>query len=151
MKKKIVVTILSIILAIATIGYFTAQVTGKEVLEKMQRESIDTVVIEMISENSEDFSCLTSLELSADELSSFFEHLGNTRFRNLKTSPFAINTEIRYYLSFYDLDGREVCRMKFYGNDVLLVDYIYGTQPADHDRFKITSTSLGEWFEDILN
>lgn len=148
-NRFIAVLLIGAITLIFLISLFS-QVSGNEILGYIQKEDISLVTIEKTLENSDGMEQLKNHELTADELTQFYDYFAEMKLKNIDTSSFKIESEVRYYISFKNHDGNEVCTMKFYNDDALIFDYIYGTKSPVHERYKIINTGLVDYFELIL-
>ncbi len=152
MKKKIMTAaiIFAVILAVGAIIYFYPRTTGDELLECLHWENIETVTIEKTLENSKGITAVATCELTSEELSSFCELFRGTKLKSFHKETFRTSSDTRYYISFRDEQGTEVCWMRFYNDEVLIFDYLSYEQPTDIQRYKIAETALISFFEEIL-
>ncbi len=79
-----------------------------------------------------------------------FKIISNSQLKDIGLKPFAIDTEVRYFVYLCNSEGYAEGTMKFYGDKILIFDYVYGDRPATHKRYSIVSSSFKDFFESII-
>lgn len=152
MKKRKFVLILSgiiifILLYIAIGRHLT--ITGNEMLKFFQ-DDICYAKLEKTSEDENGKICLGTYYFTDKELQRLLKQIMNSEFREMRNTTFSVNTDIRYYISFWNSKGIVECEMKLYGADVLIFHYISGKKPAVHENYWIISTPIVNYFDAII-
>lgn len=125
------------------------RVSGDKLFDYIAAEGIVHITVQKTIENSAAVEDLGSFALTPSERERFYALLSETRLKDLGARPFAIHTEVRYYVSLCNSEGYAEGTMKFYGNDTMLFDYASGGRPAVHKRYAVESSSLQEFFDSV--
>lgn len=143
--KKIVVRCLILIAVLLCIlGRIFPE---KGVDDYIETDDIEEIVIKKVLEDGNGIEECCIFPLEKEDINEFYTILSEMNVTNLKTQPFSISKNIRYYVYLNDANGFSKGTMKFYGDEVLIFDYVYGDCPSIHKRYSITSSSIKYFFE----
>ena len=149
-KKGVLFLIIALIGAIAIILYFNHHISGDKLLNHIQMDNITQVSVKKTLEDSDSIEDLGHFYLCESEIQEFFEIFSSCQLKDIRQQSFPISTDVRYYVFLFNSEGNIEGTMKFYEDDVLIFDYIYGDRPAIHKRYSIMSSSFKNFFESII-
>lgn len=141
------------LVAAAVAAAFLSQrsVSGSKVYGYMRPDNISRMTVQKVLSGETGSEDLGTVELSESEMERFYELLQETKLRDIHSESFPIRTNVRYYAVFENLDGQIEGRMEFYGNDVMIFDYIYVDKPPVHRRYLIVTPPLEKFLESVFS
>ena len=148
MRKIIfIIPIISLITIIIFVVPLYQVVPGKNIVEQVPEiVNISVAVRKDVVIDSQVNIPGVFRKLAEDDVEQLFNAICESRFRDIGIDAFPIKTNSRYLIQIKNQNGVIITQMEFYGTDVLIVDYIYGSKPVVHKRYKILSTNLGSLF-----
>ena len=142
-KKVIVYLILLAFLLCA----FWGTLSGKEIVDYIEADGIEEIVIKKTLEDGNGIEDYCTFKLKSEDVRELYAMLSEMKVKNIGEKSFSINTNVRYYVYLNDANGFSKGTMKFYGDEVLIFDYVYGDRPPIHKRYSIVSSSIKDFFE----
>lgn len=153
MNTKKVIISTAILIASIVIGFFVywqaTTVTGDELAAALKKQEYSTVKIEVIKQDSNSSEPLVSRELTADELSSFYDRLGAATLRTFDLGGKAINSPYRISLYFLDSTGGQVTVVRFTYNEYMDF-HIHNETTQISENCRITESTLGEFWDAFI-
>lgn len=152
MKRTGIFVIAALTAAVVAEAFLSQRpVSGSKVYGYMRPDNISRMTVQKVLSNETGSEDLGTVELSESEMERFYELLLATKLRDIHSESFPIRTNVRYYAVFENLDGKIEGRMEFYGNEVLIFDYIYGDKPSVYKRYLIVTSPLEKFLESVFS
>lgn len=137
-------------MGIAFLFFYCGRTSGDKLLDYIPMENITEIKVQKTIDDGTTIEDCGNFELNQSEIEQFYKIFSEAQIKDIGGQPFTINTEVRYFVFFNDSKGRTEGTMKFYENEVMIFDYVYGDRPAIHKRYSIISSSLKDFFESIF-
>ena len=154
MNAKKVIISTAILIASIVIGFFVYRqattVTGDKFTAALKELEYSTVKIEITKQDGSGSETLVSRELTADELSSFYDRLGATTLRTFDLGGRAINSPYRITLYFLDSKGGQVTVVRFTYNKYMDL-HIHNETTQISENCRITESTLGEFWDAFID
>lgn len=131
-------------------GFYHNHHFGDELLNYIRMENITEITVQKTLEDDNTIKDCGTFVLNQTETEEFYKIFSEARIKDIGRRPFSFNTKVRYYIYFNNFEGRTEGTMKFYENEIVIFDYVYGDRPAIHKRYSIISSSLKNFFERIF-
>ena len=151
MFKKTAVLIAIILMGLAFLLFYRGHTSGAGLLDHIPIENITEITVQKTIDDGTTIEDRGTFELDQAEIDRFYEIFSETQIKDIGGQPFSFDTDIRYFVFFHDPEGRTNGTMKFYENEAVIFDYVYGDRPALHKRYRILSSSLNEFFRSICH
>lgn len=133
---------------IAVLLYILVKILPEKGVEAyINADDIEEIVVKKALEDGSGIEDCFVFSLEKEDINEFYAILSEIKVKNIKKQPFSINTNVRYYVYLNDSSSVSKGTMKFYGDEVLIFDYVYGDCPSIHKRYSITSSSIKDFFE----
>lgn len=158
-KKKSIACMVIAVMIIFSCFYcgYRSRVSGDEVLEYIPRENVTEILIRKTVEDGEETKDCGTVRLTQAETYWFYRVFSEAKLKDIGTQTYPFRTKFRYYVYFNVSDSHingpvefYEGAMEFYGDEMLLFDYVYGDRPAVHGRYAIRSSALEIFFESIF-
>lgn len=150
MKRRFAL-ILLLILIVLIIAFMLLPIKGERIFAKVPIDNAKQITIQKTSEHETEVLNVASCTVSDEAVQDFIEYFKDTTLQNLYGHSFPIESDIRYFVSVETSDDMVQINMKFYHDDAVLIDCVYGDRPAFHGRYKIGQTDLIALFEAMLD
>jgi len=107
------------------------------------------VEIEVTKDDSSSSDVLVSRKLTAEELSSFYEHLGVSTFRTFDFGEKKIESPYRITLTFLDSRDNQATVIRFTYNEYMNF-HIHNENTQISENCRITVSSLGAFWDTFI-
>lgn len=148
-KRKTVIGCL-ILIAILLCVFWRVS-SGENIVDYIEADDIQEIIVKKTLEDGSGEEDCCTLKLEREEVTDFYAILSELKVKNIGKQPFPISTNVRYYVYLNDANGFSKGTMKFYEDEVLLFDYVYGDRPAIHKRYSVASSSIKDFFETMIS
>lgn len=144
-KKKIAAGCL--ILFVILLCVFGRTLFEKEIVDYIEVDEIEEIIIKKTLEDGNGIEDCCTFKLESEDITEIYTILSEMKVKNIGEQPFSINTNVRYYVYLNDVTGFSKGTLKFYEDEVLIFDYVYGDHPSVHKRYSIISSSIKDFIE----
>lgn len=148
--KKVIILITLLIFTVLLFSFAFFPIKGARISAKVPIDDATYITIRKMSEDTTSLLPVAQCTIPDEKLQEFILHFEDTALQSLYNLPFAIESEIRYYVSIETSDDSIWIDMKFYHDDAVIIDCVYGDRQAFHGRYSITRTNLIAFFDAML-
>lgn len=150
-KKWVVFFGLAAFGVIVLLFVYGGRISGDRLFDYIQVDNIVRITVQKTVESSSSAEDQGFFDLTRSEIERFYAVISDSEMKGIRGEAFGINTEVRYYVFLYNSEGYAEGTMKFYGDEELIFDYVYGDRPAIHKRYSIRVSSFEDFFESLFS
>lgn len=126
------------------------RISGQELIDYIPTGNVTKIVVQKVLDDGVTIEDFGSFELDDSEIELFYTNLSSSTLKDIGEHSFTINNDVRYFVYLSNSSGYIEGTMKFYDDEILIFDYVYGDRPALHKRYSITSSTLIDFFNSII-